>query len=115
MSVQEENMQVTVAGGGVAGSVCAIALRRIGADVTIYEAYPDPAAAIGGFVSLATNGLRALDAVDCLDAIQPYGAEMAVQRMWGGNGRLLGENPRGRRAADSLYSRTLRRADLVGV
>lgn len=107
-------MQVSIAGGGVAGSVAAIALRRIGADVTVYEAYPDPAAAIGGFVSLANNGLRALDAIDRLDAVQAYGAAMPLQRMWGGSGRLLGENPRGRRSVDTTYSRTLRRADLVG-
>jgi salicylate hydroxylase len=115
MAVQEEIMQVSIVGGGVAGSVCAIALRRIGADVTVYEAYPDPAAAVGGFVSLATNGLRALDAVGCLDAVQAYGVAVPLQRMWGASGRLLGENPRGRRSVDLTYSRTLRRADLVGV
>ena len=108
-------MRVTVAGGGVAGSVCALALRRIGADVTVYEAYPDPASAVGGFVSLAANGLRALDAVGCLDTVQAYGVEVPLQRVWGATGRLLGENPRGRRSVDLTYSRTLRRADLVAV
>lgn len=106
-------MQVTVAGGGVAGSVCAIALRRIGADVTIYEAYPDPASTVGGFLSLATNGMRALDAIDCLDAVQAYSVPMPLQRIWSSGGRLLGENPRGRRSTDLISSVTLQRADLV--
>ena len=36
-------MRAVVIGGGVAGSASAIALARIGADVTVYEAYQDPA------------------------------------------------------------------------
>ena len=34
-------MEAMVIGGGVAGSVAAIALRRVGWDVTVYEAYTD--------------------------------------------------------------------------
>jgi 2-polyprenyl-6-methoxyphenol hydroxylase-like FAD-dependent oxidoreductase len=117
--VQEENMQVTIAGGGVAGSVCAVALRRIGADVTVHEAYPDASpdaeAGPGGFVSLATNGLRALHAVGLQDAVRAYGVDVPLQRMWSSGGRLLGENPRGRRSTDREHAVTLRRADLVAV
>lgn len=106
-------MQVSIAGGGVAGTVCAIALRRIGADVTVYEAYPDPAGSIGSFLSLAANGLRALDAVGCLDAVRELGDDVPTQRFWSSSGRLLGETPRGRTSGDPLHSVTLRRADLV--
>ena len=38
-------MRVAIIGGGVAGSATAVALRRAGADVTVYEAYADPAGA----------------------------------------------------------------------
>jgi 2-polyprenyl-6-methoxyphenol hydroxylase-like FAD-dependent oxidoreductase len=106
-------MQVTIAGGGVAGTACAIALRRIGADVTVYETHPDPAGSIGSFLSLAGNGLRALDAIGCLDTVQAIGRPVPTQRFWSSTGRLLGETPRGRRAHDTLLSVTLRRADLV--
>ena len=106
-------MQVTVAGGGVAGSVCAIALRSIGAEVTIYEAYPDPAGIIGSFVSIASNGLRALDAAGCLDAVRCAGTSVPTQRLWSSNGRLIAESPRGRLTDDPMHSVTLRRADLV--
>src|ERR1044071_2014370 len=106
-------MQVTIAGGGVAGTVCAIALRHIGADVTVYETYPDPAGRIGSFLGLAGNGLRALDAIGCLGAVQAAGHDVPTQRMWSSSGRLLGEVPRGRRPGDPLHSVTLRRADLV--
>jgi salicylate hydroxylase len=34
-------MRVMVVGGGVAGAASAVALRRIGAEVTLYQAHPD--------------------------------------------------------------------------
>jgi salicylate hydroxylase len=106
-------MRAVVVGGGVAGSASAIALARIGADVTVYEAYEDPAGPVGSYVSLAVNGLRALDALDCLPAVQAAGFPVARQRMWSGRGKLLGDVARGRRPEDPLLSVTIMRADLV--
>src|ERR1700761_6268356 len=103
-------MRVTVVGGGVAGSAAALALSRIGAQVTVYEAYADPAGPVGSYVSLAVNGLRALDALGCLEPVQRAGFPVARQRMWSGRGRLLGDVARGRRPGDPLLSVTLRRA-----
>ena len=37
--------------------------KSIGTEVTVYEAHEDPAGQVGSFVSLATNGLRGLDAL----------------------------------------------------
>ena len=81
--------------------------------VTVYEAYPDPAGAYGSFVSLAGNGLRALDALGCLEPVQQAGFAVARQRMWSGRGKLLGDVPRGRRADDPQLSVTVMRRDLV--
>jgi 2-polyprenyl-6-methoxyphenol hydroxylase-like FAD-dependent oxidoreductase len=106
-------MRAVVAGGGVAGSASAIALARTGADVTVYEAYEDPAGPAGSYVSLAANGLRTLDALGCLAQVQMAGFPVARQRMWSGGGKLLGDVARGRRPQDSLHSVTLMRADLV--
>ncbi len=106
-------MRAIVAGGGVAGSASAIALARIGADVTVYEAYQDPGGPVGSHVSLAVNGLRALAALDCLEPVQQAGFPVARHRMWSGRGRLLGDVARGRRPDDDLLSVTLMRADLV--
>ncbi|MEV6205833.1 FAD-dependent monooxygenase [Kitasatospora sp. NPDC051914] len=109
-------MKVVVVGAGVAGAAVAVALRRIGAEVTVHEAYEDPAGPVGSFVSLAVNGLRGLDALGCLDEVRAAGFPVARQRMWAGDtGRLLGDVPRGRAADDPLHSVTLMRADLVGV
>ena len=107
-------MRAVVVGGGVAGSAVAIGLRRIGVEVTVYEAHQDPAG-IGSFVSLAANGLRALETLGCLGECQGAGFPVDRQRMWSGRGRLLGDVPRGRRAGDPLVSVTLMRGELVGV
>jgi 2-polyprenyl-6-methoxyphenol hydroxylase-like FAD-dependent oxidoreductase len=108
-------MRIVVAGGGVAGAASAIALARAGAEVTVYEAHEDPAGPVGSFLSLAVNGLRALDSLGCLPQVQASGFAVARQRMWAGNGKLLGDVARGRRPGDPLHSVTLTRADLVTV
>jgi salicylate hydroxylase len=108
-------MKVVVAGGGVAGAASAIALARTGAEVTVYEAHEDPAGPVGSFLSLAANGLRGLEVLGCLPQVQSAGFAVARQRMWAGNGKLLGDVPRGRRSGDPLHSVTLMRADLVTV
>jgi salicylate hydroxylase len=108
-------MRIVVAGGGVAGAASAIALARAGAEVTVYEAHEDPAGAVGSFLSLAVNGLRALESLGCLPQVQAAGFAVARQRMWAGNGKLLGDVARGRRPGDPLHSVTLMRADLVTV
>jgi salicylate hydroxylase len=106
-------MRAVIAGGGVAGSAAAVALKRIGADVTVYEAHEDPAGPVGSFVSLAVNGLRALDVLGCLAQVRSAGFPVARMRMWSGRGQLLGDVARGRRPEDPLHSVTLMRADLV--
>src|SRR5690349_6673637 len=106
-------MRAAIIGGGVAGSAAAIALRRGCVDVTVHEAYENPAGPVGSFVSIAANGLRALDTLGCLPAVRGAGFPVARQRMWSGRGRPLGDVPCGRRGDDPLHSVTLQRADLV--
>ncbi|MGK5742290.1 FAD-dependent oxidoreductase [Micromonospora sp. URMC 103] len=52
-----------VIGGGIAGPVTALALRRAGIAARVYEAYPSTADGIGGTLALAPNGVAALRAV----------------------------------------------------
>ncbi|MCM3924764.1 FAD-dependent monooxygenase [Frankia sp. AiPs1] len=106
-------MRVVVVGGGVAGAASAIALRRIGAEVTVHEAHEEPAGPVGSFVSLAANGLRAVAVLGCLPRVREAGFAVPWQRMWSSAGRPLGEVARGRARADDMVSVTLMRADLV--
>lgn len=106
-------MRIIVIGGGVAGAAAALAMRLIGAAVTVYEARADPGGEVGSFVSLAANGLRGLEALGCAEAVRRSGFDVPRQRMRGSGGRLIGDVPRGRRSADPLISVTLMRARLV--
>jgi 2-polyprenyl-6-methoxyphenol hydroxylase-like FAD-dependent oxidoreductase len=62
-----------VIGGGVAGPVTALALRRAGIDATVYEAYPSTADGIGGSLAIAPNGLAALEIVGARKAVEDNG------------------------------------------
>ncbi|WP_433208144.1 FAD-dependent oxidoreductase [Dactylosporangium sp. CS-047395] len=106
-------MRTIVIGGGVGGATAALALRRIGAEVTVYEAYADPAGDVGSWISLAANGLRAVDALGCLEAVRAAGFEIERQRMWSAGGMLIADVARGRRESDTLRSVSLMRARLV--
>ncbi|BCJ61356.1 FAD-dependent oxidoreductase [Micromonospora endophytica] len=49
-----------IIGGGIAGPVAALALKRAGITATVYETYPNTAGGIGGTLALAPNGVAAL-------------------------------------------------------
>jgi 2-polyprenyl-6-methoxyphenol hydroxylase-like FAD-dependent oxidoreductase len=49
-----------VAGGGVAGPVVALALRKAGIVPTVFEASTSPADGVGGTLAIAPNGVDAL-------------------------------------------------------
>jgi FAD-dependent urate hydroxylase len=52
-----------IIGGGIAGPVAALALRRAGIESVVYEARREPADGIGGMLAIAPNGLAALGIV----------------------------------------------------
>lgn len=57
-------MKALIIGAGIAGPVAAIALREVGIDATVYEAYGVLAHDVGGHIALAPNGIDALAAID---------------------------------------------------
>jgi 2-polyprenyl-6-methoxyphenol hydroxylase-like FAD-dependent oxidoreductase len=58
-----------VIGGGIAGPVAALALRKAGIAATVYEAYPSTADGVGGSLALAPNGVAALRVVGADKAV----------------------------------------------
>ncbi|ONI81183.1 FAD-dependent oxidoreductase [Actinosynnema sp. ALI-1.44] len=52
-----------IIGGGIAGAVTGMALRRAGMTPVIYEAYATGADDIGAFLTIMRNGMNALEAV----------------------------------------------------
>jgi|GEM_PF-5971633 len=53
-----------VIGGGIAGPVMALALRKAGIDATVFEAHDGAADGIGAMLTVAPNGLAALQLLD---------------------------------------------------
>ncbi|MGW5262704.1 FAD-dependent monooxygenase [Microbispora sp. NPDC004025] len=93
-----------IIGGGIAGPVTAMALRRAGIDSEIFEAYDRGAEGVGAFLTLAVNGLEALRLLDLHDLVRGLGMDTPVMEIRNARGKLL--------ATTSQPSRTLRRADL---
>ncbi len=75
-----------VIGGGIAGPVTAIALRKAGIEAQVLEAYPNSAEGIGGSLAIAANGLAALDLLGLGDAVRDIGLPIAQTRMAIGRG-----------------------------
>lgn len=110
-----ENPTALIIGGGIAGAATALALRKANIDSTIYEARPDGADGIGAFLTLATNGIDALRALDAEDRVLAAGFPTPWITLRSGTGKWLGKAPTGRALPDGTVSHTLRRPDLYAV
>jgi len=62
-----------VIGGGIAGPVAAMALRRAGIEPTVYEAYAGTADGVGGMLTVAPNGLDALRIIGADEVVRGIG------------------------------------------
>jgi 2-polyprenyl-6-methoxyphenol hydroxylase-like FAD-dependent oxidoreductase len=101
-----------VAGGGIAGTVAALALHRAGLTPVVHEAHPSGADERGAFVTVAVNGLEALRALG-LDPAEVLAAGFPTPAMELRNsaGKRLAELPLGGPPADGVSTTTIRRAD----
>jgi salicylate hydroxylase len=66
-------LRVAVVGGGIGGAAAALALRRRGIDVHLYEQAP-ALAEVGAGVALQPNGIRMLRRLDLGDGVDRFGA-----------------------------------------
>ncbi|WP_405865083.1 MULTISPECIES: FAD-dependent oxidoreductase [unclassified Streptomyces] len=104
--------RVLVIGGGIAGTATALALRKAGFDVSVYEAHPDSAEDLGAFLTLASNGMRALAQIDASPAVTALGFPLTSMRVLDDTGAELAQVPLGEAADPLLQYRCLRRGDL---
>jgi 2-polyprenyl-6-methoxyphenol hydroxylase-like FAD-dependent oxidoreductase len=98
-----------VIGGGVAGSVVALALRKAGIEATIYERYPVAADGVGASLSLAPNGQQALLAIGCGQVVDSLGIEIPGSTFGDASGNIFTEFAG---FPDLPGTRTMARADL---
>ncbi|MGL3151248.1 FAD-dependent oxidoreductase [Microbacterium sp. A82] len=101
-----------VIGGGIAGPASAIALHKAGIHSTVFEARPEGADGRGIMLTLATNGIDALRALDADTRAIAAGFATPGIRLRTHTGKTLGITPTGGTLADGTVSRTIQREAL---
>lgn len=107
-------MRILIIGGGIAGSATALALHKAGFEIAVYEAHPDSGADIGAFLTLASNGMRALAQFDAARAVAESGTGFPLTGMQiiDAAGAQIADVPLGEYENPLAAFRCLRRADL---
>ncbi len=82
---------VLVIGGGIADPVAAMALHKAGIQATVYEAYDSTAEGVGGGLTIAPNGLNALEVIGADQAVQRIGMPMTAMVIESWTGKRLAE------------------------
>ncbi|MFF2146039.1 FAD-dependent oxidoreductase [Kitasatospora sp. NPDC058190] len=101
-----------IIGGGIAGPVMALALRRAGIEAEIYEAYETSAEGIGGTFMIAPNGLGALAVVGLEAEVDRIGQPVGPMVIEDGKGGALAEFAG---LPDLPRGRLMRRAEMYEV
>ncbi|MET7990301.1 FAD-dependent monooxygenase [Amycolatopsis sp. NPDC005232] len=104
--------RVLIAGGGIAGTITAIALHEVGHEPVLFEAYDRTAEGVGAFLTLAVNGLDALAPFGLKDLVKGLGFDTPRMSIGLGDGKRLAEFPLGGPLPDGTVSQTVRRSDL---
>jgi 2-polyprenyl-6-methoxyphenol hydroxylase-like FAD-dependent oxidoreductase len=105
-------LNALVVGGGVCGPVTAMALQRTGIDAVVYEAHGPGTRDAGSYLTVATNGLDALRAIDADDRVLDAGFPTRRTVLYSGTGKRLGTVPIGSARAERDVSHTIKRAQL---
>src|SRR5687767_14624608 len=82
--------RVLIIGAGVGGPVLGMWLRRLGIDVAIAEARPEPSLGEGAFLGVAPNGMHVLDELGIAAAIAGRGVPCAAFRFRNAADRAIG-------------------------
>ncbi len=104
--------KAVIIGGGVAGPVAAMALQRAGIEATIYEAYSQRTTDVGSYLTVATNGLDALCALDAHRPVQAAGFPTSHIVLLSGSGKRLGKVSTGGGLPDGSTTITIKRSHL---
>ncbi len=106
-------MKALIAGGGIAGTVCAMALKKAGIEPVVFESFGRGADGVGAFLTLTVNGIDALGAID-VEVAQLGGFETPRMAAYLGNGHKLAELTFGPRLPNGAAARTIKRSELYG-
>jgi len=99
-----------VIGGGIAGPATAMALRKAGIEAVVHEARAEGDGDAGVFLTLGSNGIEALKAIDADRRATATGFATPELTLRGSKGKTLGVSKIS--SATAAPSMTIRRADL---
>ena len=112
--VNTKGLRVAVIGGGIGGLTAAIALRRVGAEVRVYERAP-AIKEVGAGLSVWANAVRVLDALGVGDRLRSRAEPMTVLGLYSADGRRLSmADIAARTAKRGTPSFLMHRAELQG-
>lgn len=103
-------MKALVVGGGVAGPAAALALAKAGIEPLVLERRPVVDPEIGSWLTVAPNGINALEAIDALEAVREQGVASRANIMYGATGHRLGRVSLGRPLDNGLVALTMKRS-----
>lgn len=116
MAQREETKRVLVVGGGIAGPVLGMWLRRIGVEVQMAEQRAAVAEAEGAFLGVAPNGMNVLSELGIADKVAAIGHACVSFELENASGRNVGVIDRSRDLARFGAPLTMvRRGDLHAV
>ncbi|MEH0844290.1 NAD(P)/FAD-dependent oxidoreductase [Micromonospora sp. CPCC 205711] len=104
--------KTVIIGGGIAGPVAAMALRRAGIDAVVHEAYERDAVGVGAFLTLSVNGVDALRAVGLDGLVAGLGHPTPRMALVNHRGRELGRFGTSGTRTRGSGSITVKRSDL---
>ena len=104
--------RILIIGGGIAGTTTALALHKAGLEATVHEAHPHSAEDIGAFLTLASNGMRALAQIDAAEAVAATGFALTTMRVLDSTGAEIADTPLGEADHPLTRYRCLRRSEL---
>ncbi|QKW18161.1 FAD-dependent monooxygenase [Kitasatospora sp. NA04385] len=107
--------RIVVIGGGIAGTAAALALHKAGHEPTVHEAHPESDEDIGAFMTLASNGMRALAGFDAARTVAGVGFDVTRMNVLDAAGAELASVPLGEHDRPLARYRCLRRAQLAAV
>ncbi|MBD5380504.1 FAD-dependent oxidoreductase [Clavibacter sepedonicus] len=108
-------MRALIAGGGIAGLACGVALRRAGIAATVLERRDAATDEAGSWLQVAGNGMAALEALGLGEVASGLGEPSGRLRTHAADGRTTADMPFGPRPGRGPSARTLMRAELHGI
>ena len=104
--------RIVIVGGGIAGPAGALALHKAGFEVEVHEAHPEGGRDVGAFLTLASNGMRALTQFDAGTVVARLGFPLTAMRVLDDTGAVAADVPLGEHDSPATDYRCLLRADL---